>query len=252
VKGLVYYTDNRLPEPIFSAVQREVLKSNLPIISVSLKPIDFGINIVLDLKPSVISMFKQILKGLESSSSDMIFLVEHDVLYHSSHFSFKPPRRDTYYYNTNVWRWKYPHDYLITYDHLISLSGLCADRDLLINHYTKRLEIIEKNGWEDGRDPNWARKIGYEPGKKRRRGGFMDEPIDEWKSAFPNIDIRHKRTITPPKVTLDSFRHLPTGWKESRFDQIKGWECFDFSLKGGINGLKCKKMGQITFWDATI
>jgi len=223
-KSIVYYTDCRLPEPIMLAVQNTIRASGLPIISVSLKPIDFGDNIVLEAKPSVVTMFNQILAGLEKSEADTVFFCEHDCLYNESHFDFNPPRRDTYYYNTNVWRWDYPKDRLITYDHLISLSGLCADRKLLINHYFLRLQKIVEKGWEDGRDPNWARKIGYEPGKKRRRGGFMDEETAEWRSAYPNIDIRHKRTITPPKVTLESFRHQPTGWKEREWKQIDGWD----------------------------
>ena len=47
-KGIIYYTDNRLDEPIFSAVQREILKAGLPVVTCSLKPMPFGENIVLD------------------------------------------------------------------------------------------------------------------------------------------------------------------------------------------------------------
>jgi hypothetical protein len=252
MKGIVYYTHHYLPENIMEAVQDTIRSSGLPVVSVSLRPMDFGKNVVLDLKPGVMTMFKQILAGLEASKADTIFLAEHDIFYHSSHFDFNPPKKDTYYYNANVWRWDYPKDRFITYDHLTSLSGLCADRELLLNHYQKRLEKIAEKGWEDGRDPNWARKIGYEPGKKRRRGGFLDEPTAEWRSEYPNIDIRHKRTITPPKVTLDSFRHPPTGWRETTSDRIEGWESYDFSLEGDIDGLRCRRVGQITFWDATL
>jgi hypothetical protein len=70
--------------------------------------------------------------------------------------------------------------------------------------------------------------MGYEPGKKRRRGGFMDEEISFWQSPYPLIDIRHKRTLTPPKVTLDSFRHPPKRWEETTFERIQGWEPCDF------------------------
>ena len=47
-KGIIYYTDNRLDEPIFSAVQREILKAGLPVVSCSLKPVSFGKNVVLE------------------------------------------------------------------------------------------------------------------------------------------------------------------------------------------------------------
>jgi hypothetical protein len=81
---------------------------------------------------------------------------------------------------------------------------------------------------EDGRDPSWARRMGYEPGKKKRRGGFLDEPADYWKSEYPLIDIRHSGTLTPAKVNLNSFKHKPTGWKEATMDEIKGWNLKEF------------------------
>ena len=37
---------------------------------------------------------------------------------------------------------------------------------------------------------------------------------------YPNIDIRHRKTLTPMKMTMESFIHKPTGWKESTINQI--------------------------------
>ena len=47
-KGIIYYTDNKLKEPLFSLVQKYISASELPIVSCSLKPINFGKNIVLE------------------------------------------------------------------------------------------------------------------------------------------------------------------------------------------------------------
>jgi len=210
-KGIIYYTDNRLKEPIYSAVQKLLLESGLPIISISLKPIDFGENIVLDLEPGITTLNKQILAGLEASKTDIIFFCEHDVLYHKSHFDFIP--EDTFYFNTNVWRWNYPLDHLITYDHLKSLSGLCAKRELLLDYYRKRVKLIEDNEWKDtSQEPRWSRSLGHEP----KEG-------EEWKSEYPNIDIRHKGTITRRKCRLVDFKHPPMGWKEINIKDILGW-----------------------------
>ena len=221
---IVYYTSNKLDSIIFEAVQQQLLRSNLPIVSVSLKPIRFGRNIIVEETPSILTMYKQILIGAESSSSDVIFLCEHDVLYHPSHFDFKPSRMDTYYYNVNVWRWAYLQDWFITYDTIASLSGLCAPRDMVINYYKTKLQYAEEHNLENGRNPGWARKLGHEPGKSRRRGGLLDEKMDTWKSKYPNIDIRHGRNLTPQKMTLDSFRRQPAGWREGTFKDITGWE----------------------------
>ena len=230
-KSIIFYTDNRHDQNITSLVQQQLLKSGLTIVSCSLKPINFGQNIVLDLAPSPTTMFKQILTALKASKSTYIFFCEHDVLYHPTHFDFTPISPNIFYFNTNVWRWDYSGSKVITYDHFRSVSGICVGRDKAINHYEKRLELIFKNGWDKiaGRNPKWDRTIGYEPGKPRRNGGFSEDPIDEWRSKYPNIDIRHQRTITPIKMTLESFRHKPTGWRESVFKDIDGWDESDTS-----------------------
>lgn len=225
-KSIIYYTDNRIGEPIVSNVQK-TLQVGLPIVSVSLKPIDFGENIYMDYEPSFLTMMRQIFLGLTVSASKYVFFCEHDVLYPKSHFDFTPLKDNVFYYNDNVWRWDYPNDRLITYDRLISLSGLCVNRELAYKHYEKRLNHILENKWEcDGlREPEWARKMGYEPGtKKIKRGGFTDDDFDTWKSDIPMIDIRHRKTYSPSKVNLERFKHAPTNWRETTMDKIEGWD----------------------------
>ena len=225
MKGIVYYTDNRLGEPIQSAVQRELLRAGLPITSVTLKPTNFGDNIVLDLEPNIVTMYKQILTGLEASKAEIVFLCEHDVLYHKTHFDFIPSK-DIFYYNTNVWWWEYPKDKFVGFDYIKSQSGLCAYRDLLLRHYTKRLKLIEDNGWDKqlSREPKWARRMGYEPATKSERQEIVSkEGFMIWQSDFPNIDVRHNKTLTPRKTTLKEFKHAPNNWRETTMDKISGW-----------------------------
>jgi hypothetical protein len=225
-KSIIYYTDNRLDQEISLLAQQQLLKSGLPVASCSLMPMNFGKNIVLPLSSGPTTMFQQILAALKASEGQFIFFCEHDVLYHTSHFEFTPPREDVFYYNTNVWRWDQTGDKVITYDHFRSVSGLCVARETAIEHYEKRLKLIYEKGWDKvvGRNPKWARTMGYEPGKPKRNGGFSDDEIDEWRSKYPNIDIRHKKTLTPIKMNLDSFVHKPTGWKQSTLDKIPGWD----------------------------
>ncbi len=226
-KAILYYTDNRLDETIMSVVQKQLLKAGLPIFSVSLMPITFGTNIVRYLAPGYVTMMRQIISGLEAMRGiDYVYFREHDVLYPTSHFDFTPPKVDVFYYNENVWRWLYGSLKVIGYYRLISLSSLCANRLWTLDHYRRRLTIIEANQWDKdlNHEPTWARKWGYEPGtKKRKRGGFNDDDFETWKSELPIIDIRHKGTFSKNKVTLDSFKHKPTEWKELPIDQIPGW-----------------------------
>ena len=207
-KSIIYYTDNNIDDEILLRVQSQLVKSGLPIVSVSLRPINFGENIVLDkLTRSYPTMVTQIVTALEHSNSEIVFFCEHDVLYHPSRFDFTPARKDIYYYNSNIWRWDYPYDRVIRYDRLISLSGLCVYRELVLAHYWKRLKRIQLiKAKNDGGEPSWVRKMGYEPGtKKKKRGGFSDEDFETWSSKYPDIDIRHKGTFSPPKVTLESL-----------------------------------------------
>jgi len=227
-KGCIYYTDNRLKEPVWSLAQKYITDSGLPIVSCSLKPINFGKNIVLEGRlRSYPTMAEQILIALEASEAKYVFFCEHDVLYHKSHWDFTPERDDIYYYNVNNWRWWYGYHSAISYDELTSLSSLCCNRELAIRHYKYRLELIKKWGLDKirSREPRWARKFGYEPGtKKRRSGGVTNEDHIKRKSEFPNVDIRHTGTFSAPKITLESFKHKPNNWREEPIENIPGWD----------------------------
>lgn len=226
-KSICYYTDNRLGEPIYSIAQKFILESGLPIVSASLKPINFGDNEVVKGERSYPTMVKQIISCLERSTADYVFFCENDVLYHSSHFDFTPQRDDIYYYNINNYRWLFGSNTAITYSGLTSLSMMCCNRQLAINHYKLRFKKIEELGLDKirSREPRWIRRWGYEPGtKKRRRGGFTDEDFGVWRSEYPNVDIRHKRTFSSPKITLDSFKYPPSDWTEITIDQIPYWD----------------------------
>ena len=109
----------------------------------------FGDNIVLPLERGYLTMFKQILAGLEELKTDVVFLCEHDVLYHPSHFLFTPPKKDVYYYNTNVWKVRYDDGHALHYD-CKQTSGLCAYRELLVQHYRERVRKTETVNTNNG------------------------------------------------------------------------------------------------------
>lgn len=225
-QGIIYYTDNRLGEPIYSIVQEYLLASGLPIVSSSLKPISFGDNEVVAGERSYPTMVKQIISCLERSTAKYVFFCEHDVLYHLSHFDFVPPKDDIFYYNDNVWRWSFGSDKAIRHDRMLPLSCMCANREFTLDHYKRRAEKIKEMGWSEtrSREPRWVRRMGYEPGtKKKRRGGFFDDDFSTWSSEYPNIDIRHKGAFSSPKLKLSDFKHEPKWWKEVPIEEIASW-----------------------------
>jgi len=225
-KGAVYFTDNRLDPNIMYSCQQRLLKSinGTRIISVSLQPMTFGDNIVLPLERGYLTMFKQILAGLEELKTDVVFLCEHDVLYHPSHFLFTPPKKDVYYYNTNVWKVRYDDGHALHYD-CKQTSGLCAYRELLVQHYRERVRKTEAVMTTMGRHEfgNFIRKQGFEPGTHHRTERVDDYKAEAWQSEFPNIDIRHENNLTPSRWRQDQFRDQRNcrGWTEA--DHVDGW-----------------------------
>lgn len=231
-KGIIFYTDHQLKLEISHKVQNQLRKiseaTHIPIVSVSLKPMShFGNhNIHIPQKRSYLTMFKQILAGLEASTADVIFFCEHDVLYHPSHFDFTPPKKDVYYYNTNVWKVRFDDGHAVHYD-VQQTSGLCAYRDLLIAHYRERIKRIEAD-WDNL--PNhkmgkYSYSMRLEPGTRTRPEGIDDFKAESWESEFPNVDIRHGKNLTfhSDRWAQDEFKNKSraTGWTES--DEIPGW-----------------------------
>jgi len=213
-KGLVYYTDNQTEERLLSVVRDQIKKgcNGHKIVSVSQYPIDFGENIVMPLQRSQLTLFKQMLAGIEAIDTDIIFFVEHDVLYHPDHFKFTPPRKDKFYYNTNCWMLRPKDGFAITYDHK-STSGVCAYRDLMLSHYRARVERVEKEGW--------SRRMGYAPGNHKLPRGFDYSEYETWRTEFPNVDIRHGNNISGCRFSQDKFRRKPKNWIEAY--EIPGW-----------------------------
>lgn len=214
-KNIIYYTDNRLNRKLTNTVREHILKAGLPIVSVSLEPIDFGRNIHLKLKRGHSTLYKQILTGLKASDADVVFFCEHDVLYHPSHFDFTPKYRDVYYYDGNVVKYRLSDRKIIQYD-CKWLSQICAYREHLIRHYTKRLKMIEagKKAW------------GFEPGTGQSRLVDRYDAENYW-GEYPCIDIRHGRNATGVnRMDPSEFKNKKNcqNFRVVDIDDVKGWD----------------------------
>lgn len=187
-KGLLYYTDGNCDSTILKVVRENLLRicNENKIVSVSLTPIGFGHNVVLPLKRGPLTMFKQILTGLQTLDTDIVFLIEHDVLYPRCHFNFVPPRNDVYYYNENWWRVRAIDGVAFRFN-AITVSSLCANRNLLIQHYEKRVDRVTKQ---------FSNRQGYEPGLNQYPRGIDNVPFGIWRSTHPLVDIRHGNNFT--------------------------------------------------------
>ena len=210
-KGIIFFTDNQLPIKIAHKVQKQLRmiseKKNIPIVSTSLKPMPhFGKNIHIQLPRGKFAYYTQILTALENSDADIIYFCEHDVIYSETHFDFIPPTKYKFYYNQNFWKVRLEDGFAVHWD-ANQVSGLCAYRKLLLDYYRNKIKEIEENGF--GRS--------FEPGRRD------PEKYGVWKSEQPNIDIRHKGTMTKDKWSPNDFRDKSTciNWQEGY--EISGW-----------------------------
>ncbi len=194
-KGLVYYTDNKCNEKILNVVRKNLLNvsNGNTIISVSLAPLDFGQNIVLSLERGYLAMYKQILAGLEAIDTDVVFIVEHDVIYPKCHFDFVPSKKDVFYYNINWWLVRSSDGQAVTFKGL-KVSGLCAFKELLIEHYRERVKRTEQR---------FSGRMGFEPGLHKFPRGVDDYEVETWRSDIPYIDIRHGGNLSPSRPRFE-------------------------------------------------
>lgn len=221
MKRILYLTDNSLDKRLHERCMETlaVAAVDIPILSVSQGPCDLGQNInVGDIGRSWLSLYRQQVIGLEQfSEGDTVFIAEHDILYHPSHFAFDLPSRDKFYYNENVWlcegtdrkgllgmysRWPRRR---------LALSQMVADCDLYLRLMRDRLALID-GGLET------AKRFG-DPGStpadikllaQRAVSGcgylkpILDRYLDEYQadvfwSDEANVDIRHGSNFTGPR-----------------------------------------------------
>lgn len=210
-KEIIYYTAHQKSLRVSRAVQKCLrnisAQKDIPIRSVSLKPMDFGDNIHLPLEPGVLTYFTQVITALRHSKAEIVYLCEDDVLYHPSHFDYLPSD-DKFHYDLNWWKVR-PDGFAVQWD-ANQTSGLVARREVLLNWYRQKYEEIVKKGFDRS----------YEP------GGRKSENFTQFKAEFPHIDLRTGNTMTRDKWSLDDFRDKSTAknFQTSDIGNLPGWE----------------------------
>jgi len=143
---ILFLTVNKVPDSWVAYHKSVLLEAigNTPIITISKKPMDWGINLIQDAEPSVSNIYKQVLRGAKLAITPYIAIAEDDTLYHKSHFEFRPPL-DTFAYDFHRWglfTWGVP-----TYYHKarISNAAMIAPRELVIKSLEERFEMYPEN-----------------------------------------------------------------------------------------------------------
>lgn len=110
-----------------------------PIITISRKPLDWGINLIDNEEYKISNIYFQLLRGAKEAKTDFIAVAEDDTLYPKEHFEFRPPI-DSFSYNMNrfgVFSWGRPTYF---WKDRISNSTLIAPRKLAIEALEERFK----------------------------------------------------------------------------------------------------------------
>ena len=102
---VLYYTSNMEGEQFEQRVRDNILEvTDLPIVSVSQKPIDFGTNICVgEHGASGFNMFRQVQIGLREIDTEFVISAEADCFYPPDYFTFVPKSNEIAYRNSNTW-----------------------------------------------------------------------------------------------------------------------------------------------------
>jgi hypothetical protein len=188
---VLYYTANVLREPAFSNIQKILLSAigDIPLISVSQKPIDFGQNICVGpIGQSFLNIYKQMLTGAKAAKTKYVALAEDDALYSKEHFTTYVPKDDEFAYDMARWSlytWT-PDLYSIKFR--ISNSTMICPRDLLI-------EALEERFAKYPDESVIPLKFWGEFGKYERNLGVAVRKQLQYTSKVPSIVLSHEDAV---------------------------------------------------------
>jgi hypothetical protein len=131
----------------------------------------------------------RMLKLLQAASHDVVFVVEHDVMYAKGYFDEGALVEDRFCYNTHVHTLT-RHGYIVHREpRRIVTSQLLCRKDLLEAHYRRAIDWINR-----GKRILWC-----EPGRVWHDGAMpfpAVAPLAEYRAPSPSIDVRWGGNLT--------------------------------------------------------
>lgn len=158
---------------------------NMPIISVTRKPLDLGMNILDDGTKSYWNIYMQMLRAARIAQTPFVAMAEDDTLYTPEHFcDFRPPM-DAVSYDRSRWSlFSWEDNPIFCMRQRVSNCSLIAPRELLIEALEERKEKC-RNGL-----PNSAcGEVGRE--RLERKLGLTPRKAVEWYCQNPIVQLNH-------------------------------------------------------------
>jgi hypothetical protein len=182
---ILFLTVNEVPERWAEYQKQTLLEAvgDAPIITLSMKPLDWGHNILQDRPRSLSNIYWQMLRGAKLADTPFIGVAEDDTLYHKEHFSVRPAP-DEFIYNMTHWAlftWGPP-----TY-HWRNRKGnysMISPRELLIDALEERFAK-----YPDGTPEDITGELGR--GRVDRNLGLTRRKLKEFWTTISIVNFQH-------------------------------------------------------------
>jgi hypothetical protein len=186
---IIYLTVNELPEGWLKFQQKTLLDAikDTPLISISRKPMDFGINILQTEPKSSSNVYKQLLKGAKLSKTKFIAVAEDDSLYPEEHFQYRPSPGKVAY-NLSHWSlftWGTP---TYSWRNRRGNYTMIAERDLVIEALEERFAK-----YPDGIPESIAGEIGRARVEKKMNVTLRES--EDFSTNTPVINMNHRFSL---------------------------------------------------------
>jgi len=182
---IIYYTSNKEVPEFEKRIRDNILKvTDLPIISVSQKPIDFGKNICVgDVGVSGFNMFRQVQIACKEVKTKFVISAEADCLYPPDYFTFIPPRDDRCYRNRNLYVMGQHRTYFYKKE-----GGATHAQVIGREFYLKRLNKLFKYA------PEWSIEERNFPRERHHKVDVFDK-IKHYKTKNPVVQIKTSQSM---------------------------------------------------------
>jgi hypothetical protein len=181
---ILYYTSNREKQHFENRIQDNLIKvsGDIPIISISQKPIKLGYNICVgDVGASGFNMFRQVQIGCRMANSKFVISAEADCLYPPDYFKFIPENEKTCYRNSNLYVMPDARDY---YYH--KKEGATHAQVVGRKYYLKVLSKLFKGA------PKWSLNEMNFPKERHRQEDVFDY-IEYYETKNPVVQFKTHR-----------------------------------------------------------
>lgn len=184
---IVYCSSNREDPRFEERIRANILKQcgDIPVISVTQKPIDFGTNICVgdDIGVSGFNFFRQVLIGCKAATTKYIISAEADTVYGPDYFEYRPPTDDACYRNSNLYVMGDHRDYWYRKE-----EGATHAQIVGREFYIKTLEKLFEGA------PKWSATEKNFPKERIKKDDVFDE-IRYYQTENPVFQIKTHRSM---------------------------------------------------------